>query len=216
MTPTPLVVYGASSAVGAFVVKLASRSNLHPIIAIAGNGAPMVEKLLDASRGDVVIDYRKGNEHVASRMRQLLKDQQLASVSAAFDCISENGSPELMAQLLAPGGHATFVLLEKDYSVVAQRILTSLTYVGYVHTGPFPADPKKGIRFNPAGHGHDFGTVYSSIFTAGLRDGWLTAHPHEVVDGGLKGLPTALRNLKDGRASAKKYVVRIRDSRNIE
>jgi hypothetical protein len=203
-------VYGASSAVGAFVVKLASRSNIHPIIAIAGNGRPMVEKLLDASKGDLVIDYRQGQEHVVRSVQQAMKGQ---AVESAFDSISEKGSPELMARLLAPRGHATFVLIEKDYSAVAEKILTSLTYVGYVHTGPFPVNPKNGIRFNPAGFGHDFGTVYSSLFTRGLQDGWLTGHPYEVVAGGLRGLPAALRDLKDGKASAKKFVIRPQETR---
>ncbi|KAJ9611115.1 HIR complex subunit [Cladophialophora chaetospira] len=210
-TPVPLIVYGASGAVGAFVVKLACRSNIHPIIAVAGNGRPMVEKLLDASRGDVVIDYRRGPDHVISTVQQLLKDQRLESILHAFDTISEKGAAELVAQLLAPDGHATFVLPEKDYSAVAETILTSLTYVGYVHTGPFPADPNKGIKFNPAGHGADFSAVYSSLFTRGLQDGWLTGHPFEVVSG-LGGLPTALRNLKAGTVSAKKYVIRISDN----
>ena len=212
-TPTPLVVNGASGAVGAFAVKLARRSNIHPIIAIAGNGGPMVEKLLDASKGDVLIDYRKGAEHVISTVQQLLKFQGLASVLHAFDSISEKGSPELVAQLLGPSGHATFILPEKDYSDVAEKILTSLTYVGYVHTGPFPADPKKGIKFNPAGHGDDFGAVYSSLFSHGLQDGWLAGHPFEVV-GGLSGMSTALRNLKAGKVSAKKYVIRMQDIGN--
>jgi hypothetical protein len=51
-----------------------------------------------------------------------------------------------MAQLLAPNGHSVFVFLRRDNSAVAKKILTSLTYVEYVHTGPFPTDPNKGIR----------------------------------------------------------------------
>ncbi|OQU95120.1 Alcohol dehydrogenase GroES-like domain-containing protein [Cladophialophora immunda] len=203
---TPLIVYGASSAVGAFVLKLACRSNIHPIIAIAGNGHLMVEKLIDRSKGDVVVDYREGEEHLISRVHETLAERGIDSVGHAFDCISEHGSPELMARLLAPNGHATFVLLEKDYSAVAKKILTSLTYVGYVHTGPFPVNAKKGVRFNPDGHGHDFGAVYSSVFARGLADGWLTAHPYQIVANGLRGLPVALKNLQGGRASAKKYM----------
>lgn len=133
----------------------------------------------------------------------------------AFDTISEKGSPELVAELLATGptpGHATFVLLEKDYSAVAEKVLASLTYVGYVHTGPFPVKPNQGLKFSPDGHGHDFGAVYSALFTRGLAEGWLTAHPFEVVPDGLKGISVALRGLKDGKMSGRKYVVRIDDT----
>ncbi|KIW74761.1 hypothetical protein Z517_11531 [Fonsecaea pedrosoi CBS 271.37] len=207
--PNPLIVYGASSAVGAFVLKLACRSNIHPIIAIAGSGKTVVETLIHRSKGDVVVDYREGEEHIITRVRQALKERGIESVRHAFDCISEHGSPELMARLLAPNGHATFVLIEKDYGLVAEKILTSLTYVGYVHTGTFPVDAKSGIKFNPGGHGHDFGAVYSSVLARGLMDGWLTAHPFEIVANGLRGLPVALRNLQQGRASAKKYVMRV-------
>ncbi len=38
INPNPLLVYGGSSAVGAFAIKLAIASNLHPIIAVAGAG----------------------------------------------------------------------------------------------------------------------------------------------------------------------------------
>jgi hypothetical protein len=32
----------------------------------------------------------------------------------------------------------------------------------------------------------------------GLKEGWFTAHPHEVVPGGLNGVEQGLKNLKDG------------------
>jgi NADPH:quinone reductase len=212
-TPTPLIVYGASSAVGAYVVKLARRSNIHPIIAIAGSGRPFVEGLIDASKGDTILDYCQGQDHIISGVGQVLHDYGLPAVMHGFDCISTDASLQLMAQLLAPNGHGTFVLIEKDYSAVAEKILqTSLTFCGYVHTRPFPADAKRGITFNPSGNGHDFGAVCSSLFTRGLQDGWLTAHPYEVVPGGLQGLATALRSLKDGQNSAKKYVIRIEET----
>ena len=210
--PTPLIIYGASGAVGAFAVKLACRSNIHPIIAIAGSGRAMVDKIIDPSKGDIVVDYRSGPEHIARSVQQALKGQGIKSVAHAFDCISEKGSPELLSKILDPSGQATFVLPEKDYSAVQETIRTSLTYVGYVHTGPFPIDPKKGLRFNPGGRGDDFGFIYSNLFTKGLRDGWLTGHPYEVIPNGLKGLPTALRSLKEGLASAVKYVIRIEET----
>jgi hypothetical protein len=57
--PTPLLIYGASSAVGYYVLQLAIKSNLHPLICIAGRASAHVEKLLDKSKGDTVVDYRK-------------------------------------------------------------------------------------------------------------------------------------------------------------
>jgi NADPH:quinone reductase-like Zn-dependent oxidoreductase len=45
--PLPLIVDGASGAVGAFAIKLAHASNIHPITAVSGNGKAYVEKLIE-------------------------------------------------------------------------------------------------------------------------------------------------------------------------
>ncbi|CCD52898.1 hypothetical protein BofuT4_P138220.1 [Botrytis cinerea T4] len=39
IVPLPLIIYGASSSLGTFAVKLARASNIHPIIAIAGGSS---------------------------------------------------------------------------------------------------------------------------------------------------------------------------------
>jgi NADPH:quinone reductase-like Zn-dependent oxidoreductase len=53
--PTPLLIYGASSAVGYYVLQLALKSNLHPLICIAGRASAHVDKLLDKSKGDAIV-----------------------------------------------------------------------------------------------------------------------------------------------------------------
>lgn len=42
----PLVVYGAASAVGSYVIQLAQRSNIHPLICVAGKSRAHVEGLI--------------------------------------------------------------------------------------------------------------------------------------------------------------------------
>jgi hypothetical protein len=49
-------------------------------------------------------------------------------------------------------------------------------------------------------------------FTRALEAGWLKAQPQEVVPGGLNGIQIALERLKNGTASAVKYVFRISDT----
>lgn len=39
--PIPLLIYGAASSVGAYAVQLARKSNIHPLICVAGNLRPM-------------------------------------------------------------------------------------------------------------------------------------------------------------------------------
>lgn len=89
-SPIPLIVYGASSAVGAFAIKLAQRANIHPIIAIAGKGQEFVEGIISREKGDTIVDYRNGNEAVVSGLKQALK--KTGEVKYAFDAVSEHNS----------------------------------------------------------------------------------------------------------------------------
>jgi NADPH:quinone reductase len=41
-------------------------------------------------------------------------------------------------------------------------------------------------------------------------------HPYEVVEGGLRGVGTALKRLRVGRSSATKSVVRIQNTPNLK
>jgi NADPH:quinone reductase-like Zn-dependent oxidoreductase len=105
-TPHPLIVYGGASAVGAYAIKFASLSNIHPIIAVAGAGIPFVETLLDPSKGDVVVDYRKGQEHVVAELRKAAGNTAMH----AFDAISEKGSITAIAKVLQQNGQIATVL----------------------------------------------------------------------------------------------------------
>ena len=53
----PLDIYGAASAVGAFAVKPASLSNIHPLIYIAGRDSSFVETLINQSKGDTRLSW---------------------------------------------------------------------------------------------------------------------------------------------------------------
>jgi len=187
----PLVVYGGASAVGAFAIKLAQRANLHPIIAVAGRGAPYVETLLDSSKGDAIVDYRNGNDAVVQGIKAALKGQKL---HYAYDAISEHGSYTNIVQVLEPDGHIALVLPGIKYEGIPATVKQSVTSVSVAH----------------AEHS-DFAFVMFRYMAKGLADGWFTGHPYEIVPGGLDGVETALRNLKDGKASAVKYVFRLRE-----
>lgn len=188
--PTPLVVYGGASAVGAFVIKYAQRSNIHPIITVAGRGTSFVEGLIDRSKGDTIIDYRSGDEAVVQGIKDALKGEKLYH---AFDAVSEKGSYTNIAKVIEPEGRMTNVLPLTDD--IPKSIHQSLTMVGDTH-GPLK----------------DLALVHSRYITKGLHEGWFRGHPNEVVPGGLAGVQGALQNLKDGKASAVKYVFRIADT----
>lgn len=203
-TRIPLIIYGGASAVGAFAIKLAVLSNIHPIITVAGNGEKYVSSLIDKSKGDAIVDYRKGDEAVIQGIRDALKAAGVSSVSYAFDAVSEHNSYQNIYQVLDPHGKITLVLPNSEDVKVPGNITQSWTMVGDVY----------GMRgVNPGDK--EFGHLFFKYFGYGLQLGTFAGHPYEVVPGGLGGVETALKNLKSGKASAVKYVVRIAETEGI-
>ena len=196
--PLPLVVYGAASAVGAYAVQLATKSGIHPLICVAGKGIPFVEGMIDKAKGDTIVDYRQGDEAVVEGIRKAVPQGQV--LMYAFDAVSEKGSYQNISKVLSPqGGKIALVLPGKDYSEIPKGIQQSQTRVGSVH-----AEDK------------DFGFAWFRLFGRALQEGWLKPHPQEVIPGGLDGVETGLRNLKEGKASAVKYIFRIADTPGVE
>lgn len=192
----PLVVYGASSAVGSYIIQFAQRSNIHPLICVAGRARSHVESLISREKGDVVVDYRSGSEGVVQGIRDALHGQKL---EYAFDAVSEKGSYQNICQVLdAKSGKITFVLPGKKYEEVPPGVEKSITTVGSVH---------QELK--------DFGYVYFRYISKGLEEGWFKAQPQEIVPGGLAGVQKGLENLKNGTASAVKYIYRIADTPGV-
>ncbi|KAK5134008.1 hypothetical protein LTR08_007013 [Meristemomyces frigidus] len=195
-TKIPLIIYGAGSAVGSYAVQLAQRSNIHPLICVAGKAHAHVAALLSPERGDVIVDYRQPAPALVQALRDALAG---AKLEHAFDAVSEKGSYENICHVLDPdSGKITLVLPGKQYAGIPPGVQQSLTRVGDVH-----ADLK------------DFGYVYFRYMAKGLAEGWFKAQPQEVVAGGLEGVERGLADLKEGRASAVKYVFRIADTPGV-
>ena len=153
----PLVVYGAASAVGAFAVKMAVLSNIHPLICIAGRGIPYVESLIDKSKGDTVIDYREGDAAVVSGIEKALGGKQLLY---AYDAVSEFGSYQNICKVLDHHkGKITNVLPGKKYAEIPKTVERSTTQVGNVHNEGSPEDI-------------EFGAVFFKWFGRGLEKGF--------------------------------------------
>jgi NADPH:quinone reductase len=106
--PIPLIVYGASSAVGAFAIKLAVRSNVHPIIAVGGKGEAFVKSIIDESKGDVFVDYRSGADKLVEGMKAGLKG---AEVYHAYDAISEKAVLRRAPRSSVTGGKSRWCCL---------------------------------------------------------------------------------------------------------
>lgn len=191
--PMPLVIYGASGSVGTFALELARKANIHPLICVAGGGAKSFEHLLDSSKGDTVIDYRKGDSETAKGIAAALGSQQLKH---ALDTVAHDNSSANIANAMTSGGTIARVLPQQgDLPNGVQQVQVG---VSSVHSQK------------------EFGFTMYQLFGKGLQQGWLTPRPFEVVRGGLNGVEQALKNLKAGKASAIKYVVRIDETDGLE
>jgi NADPH2:quinone reductase len=197
--PTPFIVYGASSSVGSYAIKLARNSNIHPIIAVAGKGSPFVATLLDSSKGDAVFDYRKGPEETVKSIRAHLESGNYGEVRHGMDPGIGESSKPVLSEIVVSGGAINIVLPSDWDTGNASKTTTS---VGCIHNSDDGA----------YGDSRDLGLVVCRWFTKAWQNGTFAGHPYEVRPGGLEAVEQALRDLKDGKNSASKYVFRIADT----
>ncbi len=147
---------------------------------------------------------------MVSGITDALKKSGAKEVKYAFDAVSEHNSFQNISEVLAKqGSKITLVLPGKDYSAIPDFIEKSQTMVGSVHMNPSEDKVKAGIKTG----GREFGYVFFRLFSRGLQEGWFTAHPHEVIPGGLNGVEKGLSNLKGGVNSATKYLFKIEDTK---
>jgi NADPH2:quinone reductase len=206
-----LLIYGASSSVGASVIRLAGIMNIHPLICVAGRGATFVETLIDRSKGDVIIDYRQGPEKTLAEVKKVLDGERLEYV---FDAISEKGSHDFYWRAINPeNGRVTFVL-GGHRADIPKGIQQSTTMAGSLWKALQPLGEKDKLGMGVGGK--DFGFAYSRLIGLWLQEKKLKIHPFEVVEGGLNGLEMALKTLRGGKSSAQKFVVRIADTASLK
>ncbi|RKK70890.1 hypothetical protein BFJ69_g11492 [Fusarium oxysporum] len=200
-----MVVEGAAIPFAAFTAACALDAKLnlpnptHPISDL--QKLPFViwgaSSAVGSSKGDTVIDYRKGRATVAQEIKASLRGEKL---EYAFGAVSEMGSYQTICDVLDhQTGKITLIIPAQSYSDIPKTIEKSVTTVASVH---------EDLKV--------FARALSIYFGRGLEDGWFKAHPQEVVPGGLGGIEKGLTNLKNGKASAVKYFYKIADTPGIE
>lgn len=198
---TPILIYGVTTSVGAFAAKFARLSGLGPLIGVAGRAANYARTLVDH-----VVDYRIGEDAIVAAVEAILKNEGLGTkVPYVLDAISEDVSLEVTLRLVDPNGGTV------------STVLPTILFARNKEEFKFPPGVKATNTILPLVQStyKDFGYVWSRYLGRLLEDGRLKGHPFEVVPGGLNGILTALKQLKDGRASAMKYVCRIEDTKDI-
>ncbi|KAJ4305785.1 hypothetical protein N0V90_001317 [Kalmusia sp. IMI 367209] len=197
----PFLIYGITSACGAFAAKFARLSGFGPIIGVAGRAGDFARTL-----ADYVVDYRLGEDALVSSISTILEREGLGmKVPKVFDAISENGSLEATLRIIEPNGGVVSTLLPPklfakdkehfEYPEDVTAMNTAAPQLFSVHK--------------------DFGYVWSQYMTRLLEEGRLRGHPLEVVPGGLHGVLTGLRRLYEGKASAVKYVYRVEETGEV-
>lgn len=197
----PLLIYGVTSAVGAFAAKLARLSGFSPIIGVAGRAGDYASTLVD-----YVVDYRKGEDALVATVQEISEKEGLGGkITNVFDAISESGSLEATLRFVDPNaGNVSTVLPPKLFAKDRENY-------------KYPPGVTACNTAFPTVHSthKDFGYLWTRYLGRLLEDGRLKGHPYEVIPGGLKGVLTGLQKLRDGKASAAKYVYRIEETGDV-
>jgi len=193
----PIVIYGASSAVGAFGVKLAKMAGLSPVIAIAGGGRGYVEKLLDSETGDRVVDYRNGEEATVEAIKATLNGR---SIKLGIDAISTTSSERILGKVLNPASGTAKIatVLPLNPADDVEGIIRSFTMSTLVF-----GDAKQANVGTNANRW--LGAIIVKLIEMAVNDGSLKGHPYEIVEGGINGIEIGLLRLQKG-SSAVKFV----------
>ncbi|KAK7752528.1 hypothetical protein SLS62_005496 [Diatrype stigma] len=173
-----------------------------PIIGVAGQASDYASPLVD-----YVVDYRKGGDALVAAVREIAKKEGLpgGKIPNVFDAISDAGSLEATLRFVDPdAGTVSTVLPPKLFA----KDKENYAYPAGV-TGINSAVPQVWSTHK------DFGYLWSRYLGRLLESGALKPHPYEVVPGGLRGVLTGLQKLRDGKASAVKYVYRIDETGDV-
>lgn len=164
---------------------------------MSGKGAHYVQQFLDPSKGDTIVDYRNGPEETIQGIRQAVQNAGKPDVRHALDNVVIEQSTHVLRSIMAAGGNVTHVLPPPPDLSPA---IATHTYVGSAH------------RQGGSNDCRDLCFLFCRWMGRGLQLGTFSGHPYEVRPGGLEGVQDALKDLKENKASAVKYVFRIADT----
>ncbi|THZ18023.1 hypothetical protein D6C91_05676, partial [Aureobasidium pullulans] len=153
-----------------------------------------VKTIVDTTKGDAVFDYRDSADEMISKIKKHLEAGNCGPVLHGLDPVIGKSSEKVLNEIVTPEG-AINLVMPSD---------ANITSVGVVHNtdnGSHGADAR------------DLGLVTARWLTKAMQAGTFKGRPFEVGPGGLHAVDQALKDLKDGKNSATKYVFRIEDTR---
>ncbi|KAJ3333396.1 hypothetical protein HDU93_008573 [Gonapodya sp. JEL0774] len=187
-----VLVWGASSSVGAFAVQLAKKAGYY-VIGIAGAGAPLAYSLGCSA----VVDYRSGP--VVPKIQAAISASGVKFTTAYDAHSAASGSSSSYADLaeaLQPGGGKVTVVLGVPKSAsakVPKNVQIVNTQVGSAHV------------LSAKGDG-EFARRWFRQIAQWLDEGKFKANVVKVIPGGLAGVKEGLKLMEEGKVSGEKLV----------
>ncbi|ETS63371.1 hypothetical protein PaG_01652 [Moesziomyces aphidis] len=189
-----VLVWGASSSVGAYVAQLAKISGFNTV-AVAGAARDAVEALgIPASK---IVDYRAERATVIENINKAAGGSAFTHV---YDCISTQETVNTIVELLSTppnqGGKVTTVLNSAYDDADANAKLSKEKGISFDRTmcGSVHADKK------------EFGTRWFKQVTDWAEEGKLQPNKVQLLEGGLDGIPAGLKLLQENKVSNRKLV----------
>jgi NADPH:quinone reductase-like Zn-dependent oxidoreductase len=189
--PTPVLIYGGSTATGTLAIQYAKASGCEVIATSSPHNFDLLRKL----GTDQVFNYKDAD--VGAQIRKATDDK----LKLAFDCIAEGNSFDITAAAISSsGGHMSALLPVKDYprSDVKTKFTFAYTALGEAFNERVAANQED----------YEFGAKFWKQAEDWFNNGKITTHPTEVRSG-LAGVPQGLQDLKDGKVSGVKLVYRV-------
>ncbi|TKY90141.1 hypothetical protein EX895_000139 [Sporisorium graminicola] len=196
-----LLVWGASSSVGAFVVQLAKIAGFK-LVAIAGAAKDEVQSL--GIGGDKIVDYRADRAQVVANLNKAAGGVPFTHI---YDAISTEETFETIVDLLSTspnkGGKVTTLWKSPYNDGEASEKLEKEKAISFNWTAcsSVHADKK------------EFGERWLRLVAEWLGQGKIQPNKAQIVEGGLDGIPAALRLLEENKISFRKLVARIADTK---
>ncbi|KAI5122327.1 hypothetical protein M0805_002494 [Coniferiporia weirii] len=196
-----IVVYGASSSVGAYVVQLAKRAGFF-VVGVAGASCDYAKTI----GTDIVLDYRKyrGEGELEAALVAALSGKPCSS---AYDAISIPGSSLLLSKVVArtsPNGkgRVTFILEVSD----EERAQFPPGVDGFqtnVKTA-YGVDERFAARF--------YRQISQYLIPSANNPQPFQPNRVKIIPGGLAGVVDGLKLLKEEKVNAEKLVYRVDDT----
>ena len=188
--PTPVFIYGASTATGTLAVQFAKLVGA----TVYATASPKNHELVKSLGADFVFDYR--DPDIGAKIRKESKD----SIALAFDTISEESSAAISAAALSSkGGHYSALLkIKSPREDVKSNVTIAYSALGEKHSDAFPESRENW----------EFGVKFWGLSEGLINDGTIKTHPIDIR-GGLKDIPQGLQDLQEGKVSGAKLVYKI-------